>query len=121
MKHRKLVATALLLLTLVGCSGRIKQGEVVKKTFEPAHTEVRMVPMVHSNGKTTYTTMRPYIYRYPDRWYIKIQQYDEEKNEMLTATYSVTEAVYDAVSIGAEFVYEEEMEPEGPEYTREKK
>lgn len=37
---------------------------------------------------------------------------------MRYAEYRVTEDVYDAVEIGAEFVYDKSMQPQEPEYTR---
>ena len=121
MKVRKWIASALLLLVLTGCAGPITDGEVVKKEFDPAHTVVRMIPVVRSNGKTTSTTIIPYFYHYPDRWYIKIQQYDAKNGKMRTATYRVIEDVYNSVCVGAEFVYDKDMKPEEPEYTRERK
>lgn len=43
-----------------------------------------------------------------------------EEGETVQETFRVTKEVYDAVEIGFEFVYQEDMEPEEPEYTREK-
>lgn len=96
----------------------ITEGEVINKTFTPAHSSVRIIPIVTYNGKGT-TTMIPYRYYYDDKWEITIQDYNEDAEEMETATYRVTEAVYNSVEIGAEFVYAEDMQPNTPEYTRE--
>lgn len=98
----------------------ITEGEVINKTFTPAHSSVQIIPIVTSNGKTTSTTMIPYVYYYDDKWEITIQDYNEDAEEMETATYRVTEEVYNSVEIGAEFIYSEDMQPNTPEYTRER-
>lgn len=122
MRHKKYIVIFLLfvmLLTLVGCKGKITSGEVVDKDFTHSHMQVILVPIVHTNGKTTYTTMRPFFYYYPDTWTVTIVAYDKNGKQE-SATYRVTENVYDDVSVGAEFVYDKEMEPSEPEYTRER-
>lgn len=78
-----------------------------------------MHPIVHSDGKTTYTTIVPFLYHYDDDWEATIQQYSEEESSMLSATYRVTQEVYDSVNIGDEFVDGKDMEPDTPQYTRE--
>ena len=105
---------------LTGCSDKLTEGEVIEKDFTEAHTQVMIIPIVHSNGKTSWTQMIPYIYYYPDTWKITIQKWNEEDKEMLQATWRVTKDVYDVVNIGDEFVYDEDMQPEEPEYTRER-
>lgn len=113
-----LVSMALLFI-LTACGGGITSGEVVSKEYTPAHTQNSIIPIVISNGKTCSTIMVPYTYHYSDKWEITIRQYSEEENEFLTATYRVTEEVYNATEIGAQFEYVEDMEPSEPEYTRE--
>ena len=121
MKRAVLVVLAvILLLGLFGCSGKITSGEVIEKNFTPAHSEVRIIPIVISNGKSVSTRIIPYVYRYSDRWEITIAAWDEEEKKMQTATYRVTEEVYEAVEIGAEFVYNKDLKPIEPEYTRER-
>ena len=83
MKQLKKSIICFLLLLLIpillsGCQNSITQGEVIEKEFTPSHTEVMLVPLVHSNGKTSYTTLVPFIYSYSDSWKITIQSYDEE-------------------------------------------
>ncbi len=122
MKRAVLVVLAVvLLLVLSGCSCKITSGEVVEKNFTPAHSETRIIPLVISNGKTSHVMVIPYVYHYSDRWEITIAAWDEEEKKMQTATYRVTAEVYKAVEIGAEFVYDKDMEPIEPEYTRERK
>lgn len=121
MKRAVFVVLAVaLLLVLSGCSGKITSGEVVKKSFTPAHNEVRVIPVVVSNGKTCITRVVPYTYHYSDCWEITIAAWDEEEKKMQTATYRVNEGVYESVEIGAEFVYDKDMKPIEPEYTRER-
>ena len=120
---RKIVAFIGILLIfsiLTGCSKAITEGEVISKEFTPAHTQIMFIPIVPTNGKTSYTTLIPFIYYYNDKWEVTIQQYDDEQKEMLSATYRITEEVFDAVTIGSEFVYSNDMEPLEPEYTRER-
>lgn len=118
---RSIALLALMLTLLVGCGERITRGEVIDKKYTKAHTQVMMIPLVMSSGKTITTTIIPYIYRYPDRWEITIQQHDTEDGVRVTATYRVTQEVYDAVNLHDEFVYDKDMEPKEPEYTRERK
>lgn len=110
-----------LAVLLTACGTKITSGEVVEKNFSPAHSTVMVIPLVRSNGKTTSTTLVPFIYHYPDTWTITIGKYSERREEMLYATYRVTKDVFDVVEVGAEFIYDETMEPEEQEYTRERK
>lgn len=108
-----------LMLMLSGCTERITQGEVVSKQFIPAHTETRITPLVRSNGKTTTVTPVPFCYHYSDKYLITISGTDKDGNTR-TAQYRVTKEVFEAVEIGAEFVYDKNMKPEEPEYQRER-
>lgn len=120
MKKRiiSLLLVALLILLLAGCSEQITKGEVVDKTFSPAYVQTTLIPICISNGKTTMTNFVRHVYRYPDTWTITISGPGEDgKTE--TATYRVTQEVFDAVPLGAEFIYKPEMEPKEPEYYRE--
>lgn len=118
-----LVLAALMLFAFVsfltGCSKKITQGEVVNKTFSPAHVQTMVVPVCISNGKTMTTYFIPYVYKYSDTWTITISgQGEDGKTE--SATFRVTKEVFDAVPLGAEFIYKPEMEPSKPEYRRER-
>ena len=121
----KKLASCLLLVTtficmLTGCCNKITEGEVIEKEFKEAHTQVRVVQVIYNNGRNSWIQMIPYVYYYPDTWKITIQKWDEANEEMLQVTWRVTKDVYDMVNIGDEFVYNEDMEPEEPEYTRER-
>lgn len=114
------VLAMVLLLSLTGCKKKITSGEVAEKNFEPAYTTIQLIPIVLTNGDSTTTMFVPFTYHYTDSWKVKIQRWNEKTREMESATYRVTEAVYDEIQIGAEFVYDESMQPAEPEYTREK-
>lgn len=119
MKKTISIALAIaLLLVLSGCCAKITSGEVVEKNYTPAHSEVRLIPLVLSNGKSSSVVVAPYTYYYSDRWTVTIAAWDEEAKKMQSATYRVTEEVYEAIEIGAEFVYDKDMQPSEPEYTR---
>lgn len=105
---------------MCSCSEKITQGEVINKKYTPAHTDIVMIPMVRSNGKTTTTQIIPFVYSYSDKYEITILGYDSEKNKS-TATYRVNKEVFDSVNLGDEFLFINEYEPEYPEYTRDRK
>ena len=48
----------------------------------------------------------PYVYYYSDSYEIDIRDYNEEEKEYDTATYYVTEEVYNQCEIGGIFKYE---------------
>lgn len=66
MRGKRLAILLIALVFLAGCSKQITSGEVIGKEFEPAHIEVRMIPVVRTDGKTSHTTLQPYTYYYPD-------------------------------------------------------
>lgn len=119
MRRRLLPGLLLFLLLLTGCGAEITEGEVIQKEFTPAHTQLRMVPVVRSDGRTPHTTMLPYVYFYSDKWTITIRAYSEDGEE-IRETFRVSEQVYDETELGSEFIYTDDMEPDEPEYTREK-
>lgn len=121
IKFISLIAfTVILMFLLCSCSNKITQGEVIEKTYTPAHSEITIVPFITSNGKTSTVRVVPFVYYYSDKWEIKIQKWNEESKEMQTAVFRVTKEVYDDIDIGSEFIYKEDMEPDDPEYTRQK-
>ena len=77
MKRIISIALAVLtLLALAACGGEITQGEVKSKEFTPAHCQFMMVPTVHSDGITSYTTWVYYTYYYPDTYTITSEKYN---------------------------------------------
>lgn len=108
----------ILIVSLVGCSEKITKGEVVKKTFSPAHVQTQLVPLYINTGKTVTTIFVPYVYTYPDTWKITISAKGAD-GKIETATYRVTKEIFDTVQIGTEFIYKPENGTEEPEYYRE--
>ena len=90
---------------LIGCEPKITEGEVIKKTFVPEHSEVHFQPMY--NGKIT--TLIPITKFYPDSYIIDIKGKDDENN-IVTESFSVTEEEYFTYKIGMWFKYDSEKE-----------
>lgn len=85
MKRAVLVVLAVaLLLVLSGCSGKITSGEVVEKSYTPAYSTVRIIPLFISNGKTSRVMPIPYVYHYSDKWEVTIAAWDEKEKKMQT-------------------------------------
>lgn len=91
------------LFLLVGCSG-LKEGEIYDKSFSPAHTELIMMPIVHviSTGNTysTFTTIVPMWFYYPDSWSISYKAFNQKKNKWETAIVWVNQQTYSVANIG---------------------
>lgn len=107
-KFLMMLCCLLLCLTCAGCSNTITEGEVYKKEYRDSQVVVIPMTMVHSNGKTTYTTIIPVTWYYPERYVIFIKAYDDESKEWKTEDYYVEKNVYDSINIGDYFVYDEE-------------
>ena len=106
---------------MCSCEYKVTSGEVVGKEYQPAYNTTAFMPIVISNGKTTTTTMVPYVIRYSDNWFITIYGYSEKDNKYIEETHRVTKEVYDSVEIGSYFEYNKKMEPSEPEYVKEKR
>ena len=110
----------LLVVSLCGCSNVITEGEVYEKEYREEYTAVMMLPLVISNGKSSTTTMIPYIVRYPDRYVIFIKAYQDE--EWKTEDFYVSKEVYDSINIGDMFLYDEKRgDLQNEPYTKERK
>ena len=122
---RKLKRRILLLhvsaLLLTGCGSELTEGEIYGKEFLPRKTTVMYVPVVHSDGKTSYTTVIPMIFNYPDRWRIDIRSLDvNEKGEQETASYFTSKEVFDECDIGNIFSYEPDRDSKNEPVMKEK-
>lgn len=109
----------LLLISLCSCGHKLVEGEVYDKEFKPSITQVVMLPIVISNGKTSSTTIVPYVYYYPDRWVIRIRE-PNGGGTYITDEYYTSETVYDSVNIGDTFSYDPDRDFENEPYTRER-
>lgn len=93
-------------LLLTGCSNQITEGEVYNKEYRPSELQIIPTTMVHSNGKTTYTTIVPITWYYPERDVIFIKAYDSELKKWRTEDYYVEKETYDLINIGDYFVFD---------------
>ncbi len=50
-------------ILLSGCREKLTSGEIYNKEFLPANTVTVIMPIVHTNGKSSHTTYIPMIYR----------------------------------------------------------
>ena len=108
MKKVALVLCIVVCFALNGCSNTITEGEVYDKEFRKSKVVVMPMTIVHSNGKTTYTTIVPTTWYYPERYAIFIKAYNSEDKEWKTEYYYVEKDVYERTNIGDYFVFDEE-------------
>ena len=119
---KKIILLALcliMLLSLCSCSNKIIEGEVYEKEYREKITTIMSLPLVISNGKTTTTTIIPYVVHYPERYVIHIKAFQD--GEWVTEDFYVSKDVYDTINVGDMFVFDEgrgdlEEEP----YTKER-
>ena len=122
IKNSLLIVTLLIVPILIisfGCSHKLTEGEVYEKEFKKATTQIRLIPIVTSNGKYTTTRLIPYTYYYPDRWIIRIREPNGD-GTYTTDEYYTTKEVYDSVNIGDTFSYDPDRDIENEPYTRER-
>ena len=103
---RIIIAFVIITLTCImlsGC-GSITEGEIYDKEFIEERSWIQIFPLVHTDGKTTSITMIPFYMHHPDEWVIRIKSLDGKH----TASYYVTEEVYEECEIGMMFEYEKE-------------
>lgn len=108
------------LIILSGCSDKITSGEIIDKKYTPAYTQTIIVPVTVYTGKSTTVIPVPYTYHYNDTWTVTIRNWNDELKKYDTATYRIDKDTFDSITIGGQFEYVEDMEPNIPEYTRER-
>lgn len=86
----------------------ITEGRVIHKEYHEEYNTVIMMPIVVSTGKTSTTSMIPIWQHHPATWEIVIEAFDEESNRVEENFY-VNESVYNEVSIGDFFRFDEDM------------
>lgn len=123
MKHKLafLAFVSVILITLTGCMEQIKEGTVYKREFVAEHTEMIMIPIVHSTGKTCYTTFVPVIRIYPDEYIVSIKKYNTDSKEWDTADYYVSKSVYGKVKVGDYYVFNDKDGTSDEPYTQQEK
>lgn len=119
MKKTCIAILLVFVLLLSACSPKITSGEVCDKEYREAFVTVSFYPVVTYNGKTSTTMMVPYTVRYPERWVVFIKSFEDGK--CITEDFYVSEAVYNSISIGDMFEYDENRGDLTDEpYTKEK-
>lgn len=117
-KRILLLLVLLICFSLVSCGEQLTEGEVYQKKYEPAHSVTLILPHTVYNGRTSTVYCIPYIRHYPDTWTVYIKAF--QNNEWVTASYCVTEDVYDSLEIGSMFEYDPERDLKEAPYTQEK-
>ena len=98
---------ACLALVLSGCCEKgITEGEVYDKKHNAEYTNVMMIPLCISNGKSMTCSPIPYIVHHHENWEVNIKSYNEKEKKYETAIYYVNKEVYDRVKIGDMFKYD---------------
>lgn len=96
------------IVTFAACSeDEPCEGEIIKKEFLEEYTEVRTITTMVYTGTVCVPIVRPYVYRYPDRWRLTVQWYEEESFH--ERQIYVTEECYEAVNLGDWFVYDKDF------------
>lgn len=108
----------IIILSLLGCSAKITEGEVYDKEYKEAHKEVKIIPITTYDGKTSRINMIPYVYNYPDRYIIRIKKFVDNNWEQ--AEYYVPKEVYDGINVGDQFEYVKDRDLTEEPYTRER-
>lgn len=101
---KRLLICLVIMLFLGGCT-QITEGEVYHKEFQPAHSTTIIINQVRSMGKSVIVTPVPWVRTYPDTWIIKIRQPNED-GTFETATFSISEELYNSIKIGDYYVRE---------------
>ena len=78
---------------------KLTAGEVINKHYEPARTYVAMMPIATSTGKTTITTMVPYVIYDNEDWVVTIGG-TREDGEYDTKRIYITESYFNSVEYG---------------------
>jgi hypothetical protein len=98
-----LIALAL----LFACENELKEGTVVGKFIEPAHTYTYLMPIPHTltTGKTTttYFTYIPMIMYDDEDYTLSVKGFTDD-GEQKTEIFYVSKSYYDCVSSGTHFV-----------------
>lgn len=74
---RRLLVPIAVLLVLAGCVKYTVPATVLGKQYIPS--SMQFIPMMHSDGKTTYTTLMPMYY--PERWEVQVCYRDTSYRE----------------------------------------
>lgn len=98
-------------LCFLGCRKKEAnfEGEVCELEYKEAYTTTVILPIYIYNGKTTTLMMIPYIRSYPDRYRVKVQNYNDNKQSYDYYECYVTKECFDNLKIGDWFVYDKDF------------
>lgn len=102
MKRFFIILIVLLFLEtimLVGCKETITEGIVHDMKYEPARTEIVLIPIFTNNG-AIYIPTEQYI---PDKYVITIRSKDVMPADYVFSEYEVTQEVFQRHRIGSYF------------------
>ena len=80
LKKYFLVGVLLLSLLLCSCGNKITEGEIYEKEFKPEETQLIPITTFISTGESVIPITNFYYRHYPDRYIVRIRQYNEEQN-----------------------------------------
>lgn len=106
---KKLFATVVILSTLVGCGNGLKEGTVVEKWYEPERTWIMIIPIIISNGKTSFPIFVPMYYKDDEDFCIKIVGHNKEGKQVYR-TFYLSEAAWKPIKYGDYFVLDKNAE-----------
>lgn len=89
-----------LIITLIVSCSSIKEGEIYEKEFLPYHTEMTLMPIIISTGKSCVPILMPMWFNYPDAYKISFKKFSEKKNKFETRTVYTSKYVFDSSAIG---------------------
>lgn len=95
----KYLALILTMLVIFGCA-RITDGEVYEKKVILAHTEMILIPIIISSGKSTTTVLVPYWFWYPEQYRVCIRKVDKNTGDYDTRSIYLTKEKFNTVTNG---------------------
>lgn len=107
-----------LLALVIGCEPSLKEGEIYSKRFHPAHTDMILMPVTMSDGKTSSTTLVPMFFYYPDSYSVDIKKFNGKK--WVKAIWWVDRYTYEQIVVGGYFKAKKDDLDEQPRQAVEK-
>jgi len=93
----KLIICIVTISFCIGCN-KLDEGIVIEKWYEPTQTNLMMMPITISNGKTFTTTYMPYYVTDSEDWCVKIKGKYNGKERIETVY--LTKIMYDGLQVG---------------------
>ena len=107
---KKLISLVLVLvmpmLVLCGCGEKNFEGEICHLEYKEAYSTIVPVTTFIFTGKTTIPIITNYVRTYPERWYVEVRKFNQDKQEWEYNDCYVTEECFNQLKIGDWFVYD---------------